>query len=303
MNHQVIENAISEDVEARRKTRILLVIQVISMAVGSSQLLLADSYYVPYLIVTILGFLSLSWNTKNITHNDAGHAKLFIKWLMILFSLLFAGMITLANYKLWSLKSFDGILVFIAIFFGSLFAFNNILLWIFENINTLVWVEKEASSPLKTFFITFGVIACINLLVLFLCLYPGNLTPDSINQMNQLISNKYSNHHPFYHTLIIKVFISLGFRLFHEINAAVVFYSVFSILFMAASFSFAIATIVELHAPRWIIVLLQLFFTLMPYHIMYSMTMWKDIFFSAALLLFEVFFFRCMKQMTLKIFN
>lgn len=303
MNNQVTKNAKAEKIETCRKTKVLLVIQTVFMVSGASQLLPADSYYVPYLIIAILGFLSLSRNIKNIPYEDDCYSRPSIKWIRIVFSLLFTCMITLANYKLWSINSVEGVLVLVSVFFGHFFAFNNILLWIFENINTVVWKEKKVSNPLRIFFITFGVIVCINLLVLFLCKYPGNLTTDSINQMNQLISNDYSNHHPFYHTLIIKVFISLGFRLFHDINASVAFYSVFSILFMAASFSFAIATVAELHAPKWIITLLQLFFTLMPYHIMYSMTMWKDIFFGASVLLYVVFFFRCMKQMTLRVFN
>lgn len=303
MNNQVVKNAKRGSIEKRRKTKVLLVIQAILIASGSSQLLLADSYYVPYLIITILGFLSLSWNIKNIPCEDACYSRCSIKWPRTIFSLLFACMIALANYKLWSINSADGVLALIAIFFGHFFAFNNILLWIFKNINTFVWSEKKVSNPRRVFFITFGVIVCINLLVLFLCTYPGNLTTDSIAQMKQLISNDYSNHHPFYHTMVIKAFMSLGLWLFHDINAAVALYSIFSILFMAASFSFAIATVAELHAPKWIITLLQLFFALMPYHIMYSMTMWKDVLFGAVVLLYVVFFFRCMKQMKLKVFN
>lgn len=143
MNNQVIKNAKAESMETRRKTKVLLVIQIIFMASGSSQLLLADSYYVPYLIIAILGFLCLSRNIKNIPCEDACYSRPSIKWLRIGFSLLFACMITLANYKLWSMNSVDGVLVLVAVSFGSFFAFNNILLWIFENINTVVWTEKK----------------------------------------------------------------------------------------------------------------------------------------------------------------
>lgn len=300
---EMISTQLIKNIDVRRKKELLFTVQAIFMITGFSQLLLSDSYYVPYQIIVVLGFLCFSGNIKNVLQEDSDNSKKLIKWLKTIFALFFACMITLANYTLWNLKSFNGLFSFVTIFFGGFFAFENIFLWIAGNIQKIIWKERVTCNPMFVFFSTFGAISCINLLVLFLCMYPGNLTPDSISQMSQLIFNSYSNHHPFYHTLIIKLFVSIGFRIFHEINAAVAFYSVCSILFMAASFSFAIATVAELHVPKWIIVLLQLFFILMPYHIMYSMTMWKDVFFGAVVLLYILFFFRCMRQISPKKFN
>lgn len=303
LNHQT--GAITKALKVtKKKVKALIVYQSVLMAAGFSQLLQADSYYVPYLVTIIMGFLSLGWNAKELLlQEDCCCSPRFDRRLTGVFSFLFASMITLANYKLWLFRSYASPLVFAVVFLGSFFAFKNILFWLANNIQRITWKAVETVNLLRTFFITFLFISCLNLSILFLCKYPGNLSVDSIDQMNQLITGVYTNHHPFYHTLIIKILISIGFQLFHEINAAVAFYSAFSILFIAASFSFAIYTVAELRIPKRIIILLQLFFALMPYHIMYSMTMWKDIFFGASALLYIVFFYRCITQMKLRTFN
>ena len=167
-----------------------------------------------------------------------------------------------------------------------------------------IWKKTdEAWRPLSVFLWTFGILASVNLLILFLCKYPGNLTVDSWNQIRQNLTGQYSNHHPFYHTMMIRLTMGIGFRLFHDINAAVAVYSFFSVLLMAAAFAFTTATTAEMRAPKWMVAVMAAFFILMPYHIMYSMTMWKDVPFGAFILLSLVFFFRIERKLSLRALN
>lgn len=285
------------------KSKAFFIVQAVLIFAGFSQLLRTDGYYVPYLLVAIFGILSLFGNGTVSSEERPIPSKKPFTWVTAIFSFLFACMVTFANHMLWNFKTIEGMLNFAAFFFGTYFAFWNILSWIQHHLRKITWKESKSWRPLTVFFVTFGIIAAIDLLVLFLCTYPANFTVDSLVQMNQIFSGNYTNHHPFYHTMVIKLFVSIGLRLFHDINAAVACYSVFSILFMAATFSFAVAMAAELRAPKWMIVLLQLYFALMPYHIMYSMTMWKDIFHGAFVLLYVLLFFRCMTGMRLKRFN
>ena len=203
--------------------------------------------------------------------------------------MLFSLMITCANYSLWESGGIVNIVLCIVNLIGSFCAWGNILLWVALNMNRLIWKTTTGTQyPIYVFWITFVIIAGINLTVLFLCKYPGNLSPDSIDQMMQLTNNVYSNHHPFWHTLTIKALVTIGYRVFSDINAAVAVFSCFSVLIMATVFAVSTKTLAELSAPRWMIVLLVLFYAFMPYHIMYSMTMWKDVFYGAAILLFIV---------------
>lgn len=284
------------------KSRPFFIIQMVAIIAAFSQLLTSDAYYVAYLFVLVPSLMCLHQNYQKIESSGCSTKK-SDNWAVGIFGFLFACMVVFANYNLWDVGGVNKLILFLLFFFGSFFAFGNILCWIILHKDKIEWMTSEAWKPLSVFFISFAIIAVINLMVLFLCKYPGNLTPDSVSQMQQLTSNVYSNHHPFYHTLTIKLFVDLGLTLFHNINAAVALYSTFSILLMAAAFSFSVATVDELKVPKLIIVLLIMFYALMPYHIMYSMTMWKDIFFGGFVLLFVIFFFRCLKNMSMKPFN
>ncbi|WP_274940320.1 hypothetical protein [Chordicoccus furentiruminis] len=61
-----------------------------------SELLTADSYLSPYLFVFAPAVLCLHFNQKSKTE-DTGKQK----WLIRIFSFLFAVMLTLANYPVW----------------------------------------------------------------------------------------------------------------------------------------------------------------------------------------------------------
>ena len=86
---------------------------------------------------------------------------------------------------------------------------------------------RRSGGCRKTFILSALCIAVVDCAVLFLADYPGILTEDSISQIEQLLSGVYSNHHPYYHTQLIRLCISAGLRLFGTMNAAVAVYSVF----------------------------------------------------------------------------
>ena len=273
--------------------------QIVLIFSAFSELLLGDAYYTPYLIILISAYICLLLNFK-----CAVPVLKHLKILSLLFALFFSLMVTLANYNIWSDKGISSFVLLGLLLLGSISAFYQILIWCAVNAKKLCWQKCfDRLSPMKTFALSFFCIATIDLIVLFLCKYPGILTTDSVWQIDQILSNHYSNHHPFWDTMTIRFFIYEGLHLFHDINAAIACYSVFSIIFMATSFSFALATIAELNAPKWVTTLLLIFFSLMPYHIMYSFTMWKDVLFGGFTLSLVVFLFRINSNMSLKKFN
>lgn len=280
-------------------------ISIVFMMFFSSQLLNSDAYYIPYLLITILIFLSFVYN-KNVFKNGYFINKYFAL-LIIVFSLFFACMITLSNYNLWHLSMYSTSIwnipyklykfLLLCVFFGgSLIGFLNFFVALTSRQNLLIWKEKRnfiKLSPQLSFFLCFFLISIVNCFILFSCQYPGNLSPDSINQVSQILCNQYSNHHPFYHTQIIRLCYVIGMKIFNNINAAIALYSVFQILFMAICFSFVSNTLAHLKISIKIQVITIAFYLLMPYHIIYSMTMWKDIMFGGCVLLLITFIFRC----------
>lgn len=134
------------------------------------------------------------------------------------------------------------------------------------------------------------------LLHLFGVGYPGNMTVDSISQIGQVFSGKYSNHHPYWHTRIIGLLVHIGLAVFGDVNAGVAVYSAVQSLLMALCFAFAVMTLYQMGIGRRWIVLVQLWYMSMPYHIMYSITMWKDVLFGCAVLLLVIALWRLMSE-------
>lgn len=218
-------------------------------------------------------------------------------------------MIALANYSAFLYLAcpqdagdifclLNKVLSVILVFTGGFFIAYNLLVCSVKKLKYFEWNSREHDLKPWVVFITLLLgISVPNMLLLFWAKYPGILTADSISQVWQATTTgNYSNHHPVYHTLVIKAFMTLGFRLFGEINAAVATYSFFQIFFMAACFSYVIVTLYQMKISINLIICCGLYYVIMPFHIMYSFTMWKDVVFGGTVLLFIVSVYRTLKK-------
>ena len=269
-----------------------LTIQIIAILGYLIYLIDTDSYYIVYVLCALFGIYTLTYNNaKNINYSKRKTA------IYSLTSSFFTFFVLMSNYELWY---FTGIPTFfhsaykaLIVSVGSISIVWNTLIYFDCKINMQKEIERPYTMKLKWIItICFCTISSINLTFLFVCNYPGNLTRDSISQMTQLLSGNYTNHHPFWHTMIIKLCVTIGMKLFHNINAAVACYSVAQIIFMSVCFTFCISTLYQLKVPSIWLVLTLCYFALMPYHILYSFTMWKDIPFGLATLLLITSLFR-----------
>lgn len=241
-----------------------------------------DSNYVIYIICAIAGFIGIS-------HKDSVSSKKH-KNILRFVSSVFSIVVVLANWFLFK----ECVWAIIPMFIGGYFVAINALNFLYGKLVTYDIPESTIKKmhPECLFGISMLIITVIDCVYLFACAYPGNLSHDSIMQIMQILNNSYSNHHPFYHTMLIKICISIGLNVFGNINAAVAVYSVFQILFMAACFSFAIITLYQLNISLKWIAICFIWYAIMPYHIIYSITMWKDVMFGGGVLLFTVSLFR-----------
>lgn len=119
--------------------------------------------------------------------------------------------------------------------------------------------------------------------------YPGNLSPDSLNQISQAVGETaLSNNHPVLHTLWIRLLISIG----GSTQIGIALYSITQLLFMAAAFSLCVLFIYSRTCSIKAAGFTLLYFAFYPVHPIYGMTMWKDIPFSICLLLITMILFR-----------
>lgn len=121
----------------------------------------------------------------------------------------------------------------------------------------------------------------------FLIYYPTWFNNDAVWQMEQALGMAAkSNHHPYFHTLIIKVFLTVGYDLFHDYTAAVALYTFCQMALTAAVFSFYLYLLYRRGTRILWLVLAVFFYALLPINGMFSICMGKDAWFTAAFLLF-----------------
>lgn len=121
----------------------------------------------------------------------------------------------------------------------------------------------------------------------YLMYFPTWFNNDAVWQMEQALGLAApSNHHPYFHTLIIKAFLSIGYRLFGSYAGAVALYTFFQMALTAAVFGFYLYLLYCRGTALLWLVLAFFFYALLPVNGMYSICMGKDAWFTAAFLLF-----------------
>ncbi|MBQ9298381.1 MAG: hypothetical protein IJ223_05075 [Clostridia bacterium] len=119
--------------------------------------------------------------------------------------------------------------------------------------------------------------------------YPGILSSDSISQVEQVLGkDALSDHHPILHTAIIGIFVKFGLLISNNINFAIAIYSIVSMVIMALFCTIVLSYLKKKNAPFITIVISLLFYMFYPINGIYSITMWKDIFFSGIMPIFII---------------
>lgn len=193
-------------------------------------------------------------------------------------------------------------IVLIAVFLGFFICFYKVLLLLFsysadKDALQRNLYEKEGGWRVRRLpiYCFLGCLLCWT--PYFLYQYPGIMTPDSLNQLEQVLGYAdYSNHHPFVHTIIFKLFYHIGFFFSSDMVVAVSFYTFFQMCFLAFSIFFFLKTLEQFHIRQEIMVMITLFYAIVPYHAIFSVTVWKDIPFAAVMLLFSCSLLRMTKQ-------
>lgn len=139
-----------------------------------------------------------------------------------------------------------------------------------------------------------GLIPCLSGMICFICWlpylgknFPGVMTIDSMNQFAQVIGvYADSNHHPWVHTQIMKLWYQVGLLFTDNISVAISFYTVFQMIFMASCVAYLVGTLRRFQLKKWILAVVVAFYACIPYHAIYAVTIWKDSMFAGSVLLY-----------------
>lgn len=121
----------------------------------------------------------------------------------------------------------------------------------------------------------------------FLMYYPTWFNNDAIWQVEQILGwVPKSNHHPYFHTLIMKFFFQTGYYLFGNYTDAVAFYTFWQIFIMAMVYAFVLYQLYKRGTRILWLILAVLFYAALPVNGIQTLCMGKDEFFIASLLFF-----------------
>ena len=133
----------------------------------------------------------------------------------------------------------------------------------------------------------FAAVCLLGCLPYYLMYYPGWLNNDAVWQIEQILGMaERSNHHPYFHTLLMRVFFMLGYRLSGTYTGGAALYTFVQMSVMALVFAFFLYQLYLRGARFCWLALALLFYAVLPINTLLTICMGKDEFFTAALLLF-----------------
>lgn len=149
-----------------------------------------------------------------------------------------------------------------------------------------------AGLNLKLMFIYAGIVF-LALLPLFLINFPGTMTVDSFNQLSQARGlTPLHDHHPWVHTLIIKLFYNIGYSLSNNVTVGIAAFILAQMLLVSLGLGFTAETLASLGSGRMGAVIVIAGFILFPYHAAFTITMWKDILFALGVLIITILLYK-----------
>lgn len=147
--------------------------------------------------------------------------------------------------------------------------------------------DKAGFFEKKPFLKFFLILFCFYLPFL-LCSFPGNLCFDVIGQIEQVLSNSYSAHHPLLHTLIVGGCVKAGQTLFSSAEAGLFFYVILQTLLLITAFAYCLTVLAKRKTKPVLLYALTGIFCLTPVYTNLATTAIKDIPYTAFVLLYLI---------------
>ena len=164
------------------------------------------------------------------------------------------------------------------------------------NVNAEEQSVNTGSTPdafsIKRMLIYSGIVL-LALLPLFLINFPGTMTVDSFNQLSQARGlNPLHDHHPWAHTLIIKLFYNIGYSISHNVTVGIAAFIFAQMVLVSLGLGFTAETLSSLGSGRLGAIIVIAGYVCFPYHAAFAITMWKDILFALGVLIITILLYK-----------
>lgn len=280
--------------------KVFPIINTIFIIIWLNNLAHTDAYFSVY---ALIAFFSFYLSTCGVDFSDQKKNSV----LSILLSCVFSVSIILANYPIFTMMrdparigASTNLMVNLIntglSFVGGISVFYPIMKWFLNSdVSSLTCFSLFKRTKYSSIII-FTLFVGLNLIHLFLVEFPGNITEDTISQIEEMITGKYSNFNTFWHTIMFKAVLSIGYSVFGSVNAAAALFSVFQIIVMSFAFSYCLYTMDECGVSSKISIFSLLLFLLMPYHMALTISIWKDVLFAGGCMIMITSLLRIMKH-------
>ena len=253
-----------------------------------------------YLFCVILAFVStvFDYEIKDIIQNSLGSKTKSRQFFIPAFIL--ATMVTVANWNLYRGDHENVIVIYlVTVLVSGIYVFYKAILGLYALYVRTDFTPKKYTKyqRLSVFVLVFVLCFVVDILFLFLVADPGIVTNDSLAQINNILTGEYSNHHPVFNTMVIKLFIDIAFSFGMDINIGILFFCIFQSIFMSLIYAYCVETMCEMGMNKYVLAIVTLFYALVPYNFVYSNTLTKDTMFAGFALLLVISLFRIREQL------
>lgn len=144
--------------------------------------------------------------------------------------------------------------------------------------------EQRRRRGKRYVFVFFFLCNLLCYLPFYLMYYPTWFSNDAIWQTQQILGMvPRSNHHPYFHTMLIQFFFGIGYRISGTVAGGLAFYTFWQMTVMAFVFAFILYQLYKRGTRLLWLFLALLFYAVLPFNAVLTICMGKDAFFAAAL--------------------
>lgn len=148
-------------------------------------------------------------------------------------------------------------------------------------------LERKKREGKWYIYLLFTALCLLGYLPYYLMYYPTWLNNDAVWQIEQALGwAAGSNHHPYFHTLILKGLFMIGYRLSGSYTGGAAFYTFCQVLIMAMVFAFCLYQLYRKGTRILWLIMAVIFYAFLPINGILTICMGKDEFFTAVLILF-----------------
>lgn len=157
----------------------------------------------------------------------------------------------------------------------------------------VLWKEKN-KMPQELWWgrIGFLEIFFLQMNYLLFCRFPGGLQYDTINQLTQVVTGNYSNHHSIYHTMCLKVGIEIAEIFGGDITLGVFFFTVMQVCGFSYMVYYLLKTLRQYGVKTRYLGIILVYFLFFPYHLFFATYVSKDVLFTCCGVIFVIAFYR-----------